>query len=129
MAYLYFKLQKKRKMNYFENHNKSFDKLKENKSDFEERDLYSLIEEIEPDIEYLFDQAEKHPKYNFVPTEEVPASMELEKLEKLKKEIEKFIKESREFDPDEELDRMFPDRHEEGFDEDSMNYDSVFGSD
>lgn len=27
------------------------------------------------------------------------------------------------------LDMMFPDRHDEDFDEDSMSYDSVFGGD
>lgn len=33
------------------------------------------------------------------------------------------------YDEDAELDHMFPDRHDEDFDEDSMSYDSVFGSD
>ncbi|MCF8428264.1 MAG: hypothetical protein K9H61_06100 [Bacteroidia bacterium] len=31
------------------------------------------------------------------------------------------------YDEESELDRMFPERHEEGFDEDSMSYDSVIG--
>ena len=116
-------------MTYFENHQKAFNKLKEKKSDIEEREFYHLIEEIKFDTDYLYQQAEKHPKYNFVSTEEVPASMELDKLEKLIKKIEKFVKNSQEFDPEEELDRMFPDRHDDDFDEDSMSYDSVFGCD
>jgi hypothetical protein len=33
------------------------------------------------------------------------------------------------FDADAELDNMFPNRHDDDFDEDSMSYDSVFGDD
>jgi len=33
------------------------------------------------------------------------------------------------YDEDAELDMMFPNRHDENFDEDSMSYDSVFGDD
>ena len=33
------------------------------------------------------------------------------------------------YDEEAELDNMSPDRHDEDFDEDSMSYDSVFGSD
>jgi hypothetical protein len=39
------------------------------------------------------------------------------------------IKKDNFYDPEVELDRMFPDRHDEDFDEDSMSYDSVFGDD
>jgi hypothetical protein len=42
---------------------------------------------------------------------------------KLKKDDLEF------FDPEAELDRMFPDRHDPDFDEDSISYDSVFGDD
>jgi hypothetical protein len=31
------------------------------------------------------------------------------------------------YDEEAELDRMFPDRNEEGFDDDSMSFNSVFG--
>lgn len=37
--------------------------------------------------------------------------------------------EEEEFDPEAELDYMFPNRHDDDFDEDSMSYDSVFGED
>jgi hypothetical protein len=80
-------LQKKEKMNYLEKYQKAFNKLKEIESDFEEGEFYDLIDEIKSDTQYLFEQAEKHPKYRFVPTKEVPASVELEKLENLIKEI------------------------------------------
>jgi hypothetical protein len=33
------------------------------------------------------------------------------------------------YDEDAELDIMFPNRHDDDFDEDSMSYDSVFGKD
>lgn len=59
---------------------------------------------------------------------------EFKKLDKLFYEIKQFIekhekKEKKEFDPEAELDWMFPDRHDEGFDEDSMNMDSEFFDD
>ena len=34
-----------------------------------------------------------------------------------------------EYDEDAILDMMFPDRHDEDFDEDNMSWDSVFGDD
>lgn len=104
-------------------------KAKEDENNFDDTELYFLIEEIEAENRYLFEQAEKHPKYNFEPTKEVPESITLDTLEKLIIDIQKFIKKSQPFDPEEELDRMFPERHDEDFDEDSMNYDSIFGKD
>tara|TARA_R110002020_G_scaffold404266_2_gene614340 strand:- start:12113 stop:12412 length:300 start_codon:yes stop_codon:yes gene_type:complete len=48
-------------------------------------------------------------------------------LKKLKKDIANFKEEESFYNAEAELDRMFPDRHDEGFDEDSMSWDSVFG--
>lgn len=42
---------------------------------------------------------------------------------------DKKEKEEEEFDPEAELDYMFPNRHDDDFDEDSMSHDSVFGED
>lgn len=50
-------------------------------------------------------------------------------FEKLLKRIATIKRENDFYDADAELDRMFPDRHDEDFDEDSMSYDSVFGDD
>lgn len=50
-------------------------------------------------------------------------------LKKLRSELKDFKDEHGFYDEESELDNMFPDRHEEGFDEDSMSYDSVFGDD
>jgi hypothetical protein len=105
------------------------EKVKEDENNFEERDFYSLIERIDFEIPNISERVFNHPKYNYEPTKEVPESILLDQFEKLKKHIEKYVKERQAFDPDEELDRMFPDRHDDGFDEDSMNYDSVFGKD
>lgn len=119
-------------MNYYNNYLKSFNKCKDLQTEDEaidEREFYDIIEQIESEFDYLHMRAEKHPDYNFYPTPKVPASMELDKLEKLVKEIKSYIKKSKPFDDDEELDHMFPNRHDADFDGDSMNYDSIFGSD
>lgn len=55
-------------------------------------------------------------------------------LKSLKSEIDQFIRDIEkedevEFDPEAELDAMFPNRHDDDFDDDSMSYDSVFGGD
>ena len=48
---------------------------------------------------------------------------------KLLKELKSLKKEFDFYDEEGELDMMFPDRHDDDFDEDSMSYDSVFGDD
>jgi chromosome segregation ATPase len=50
-------------------------------------------------------------------------------LEKLSKKIRDIKKEYDFYDEEAELDMMFPNRHDDDFDEDSMSYDSVFGDD
>lgn len=47
----------------------------------------------------------------------------------LLQEIGRMKREFDFYDEEGELDMMFPDRHDEDFDEDSMSYDSVFGVD
>lgn len=54
---------------------------------------------------------------------------EVYQLEKLQKQVKAYKRQNGFYDEETELDRMFPDRHEEGFDEDSMSWDSVFGDD
>ena len=48
-------------------------------------------------------------------------------LKKLLERVGEFKKENDFYDADAELDRMFPDRHDDDFDEDQMSWDSVFG--
>lgn len=48
---------------------------------------------------------------------------------KLLKRIKTIKAENDFYDEERELDMMFPDRHDDDFDEDSTSHDSVFGSD
>jgi hypothetical protein len=105
------------------------EKAKEDDNNFDDTEFHYLIEEIQNEISCVSERVFDHPKYNLSPTKEVPESIALDALEKLVVKIKIFIKTSQPFDPEEELDRMFPDRHDEDFDEDSMSYDSVFGGD
>jgi hypothetical protein len=50
-------------------------------------------------------------------------------LERLSKRILSLKKEYDFYDEEAELDMMFPNRHDDDFDEDSMSYDSVFDDD
>lgn len=53
----------------------------------------------------------------------------LEGLQKLENKIKTIKREHDFFDAEIELDFMFPDKHSDDFDEDSMSYDSIFGDD
>ncbi|MBI9041950.1 hypothetical protein [Lutibacter sp.] len=50
-------------------------------------------------------------------------------FERLQRRINNIKKENDFYDAEGELDMMFPERHNEDFDEDSMSYDSIFGGD
>jgi DNA repair ATPase RecN len=50
-----------------------------------------------------------------------------QQLQGLLKRIKALKREFDFYDEEAELDRMFPDRHDDDFDEDSMSYESVFG--
>ena len=118
---------------YTDTYKKDFYNLKEkaslNENDYEPRDFYDLIEQINGDLQYLEEQAERHPNYNYSPDKDIPASIEIEKLSLFKREIENFIRNKETINNDIELDIMFPDRHDDDFDEESMNFDSIYGSD
>ena len=51
------------------------------------------------------------------------------KIKELRQGINELKEEHEFFDPESELDNMFPNRSDEDFDEDDMSYDSVFGDD
>ncbi|MDD7914106.1 hypothetical protein H9I45_00840 [Polaribacter haliotis] len=120
-------------MTTIEYHLQSFkelkEKVKEDDTNFDDTEFHYLIEEIEQEISDVSERVFDHPKYNLIPTTEVPESITLDALEKLVIEIKRFIKKTQPFDKEEILDYMFPNRHDDDFDEDSMNYDSVFGKD
>lgn len=52
---------------------------------------------------------------------------ELQEVDELNEKIKEFKKEYDFYDPEAELDTMFPNRYDEGFDEDDMSWESVFG--
>jgi len=54
---------------------------------------------------------------------------EIDLFESLQKRVNNIKKEYDFYDAEGELDMMFPERHDEDFDEDSMSFDSVFGGD
>lgn len=56
-------------------------------------------------------------------------SFEENKLKHLLKLIKRIKSDYNFYDEEYELDRMFPNRHDDDFDEDSMTYESVFGKD
>jgi|SRR5574344_16725 hypothetical protein len=55
--------------------------------------------------------------------------IQYEQLRKLQKTVSRIKSENDFYDKEAELDRMFPNRYDDDFDEDSMSYDSVFGGD
>lgn len=50
-------------------------------------------------------------------------------LQRLQKKVTQIKRDNDFYDQEAELDMMFPNRHDDDFDEDSMSYDSVFGGD
>ncbi len=59
----------------------------------------------------------------------LPESEDVKPYKTLLTELKAMKKEFDFYDPEGELDMMFPDRHDDDFDEDSMSFDSVFGKD
>ncbi len=80
----------------------------------ENESLESEVYEIESEINNYIDIVE---------------GIQLSQLEKLKKRLIQIKQENDFYDAEGELDMMFPNRHDDDFDEDSMSYESVFGKD
>src|SRR5690606_23915914 len=97
--------------------------IKALKARFEE--LKEAFEDGEDDHQLVYDFEEQLQEAQQMAFKETDISQ----LKKLDKELKEFKREYDFYDKESELDRMFPDRHEEGFDEDSMSWDSVFGDD
>ncbi|WP_313375263.1 hypothetical protein [Chishuiella sp.] len=85
-----------------------------------EQGVYDMEEEVH-ELLRIYDYQEDYD-YN-------GKTLELDALKKLLKKIKSLKREFDFYDEEAELDMMFPDRHDEDFDEDSMGYDSVFGDD
>ncbi|WP_276166454.1 hypothetical protein [Zobellia alginiliquefaciens] len=86
-------------------------------------EIENIFEEGNEDHQLIYDLEEKIQEvFHQVFKEE--DEKQINKLDKLVKE---FKQENDFYDAEGELDSMFPDRHDEDFDDDSMSYDSVFG--
>lgn len=100
-------------MTHIEELNEKFEKLYEEfeNGNYEaEQEVYDLEQEIEDELS-------------------IARGKEQQELKALQKKINSMKGEFDFYDEEAELDNMFPNRHDEDFDEDSMNYDSVFGED
>ncbi len=82
----------------------------ENGDENYETEVLELEEEVDREIETL----ENHPHYERI-------SEILESFENLKKDIGQFKKEYDFYDEEGELDMMFPNRHDDDFDEDFIS--------
>ncbi len=91
-----------------------FDKIEEEVDEIDVNELEEIVYKLEEDISEVIGSG--------MPNEE-------NSLRSLLKKIAFFKKENDFYDADAELDRMFPNRNDDDFDEDSMSYESVFGKD
>lgn len=82
------------------------------------------VYDLEEKIEELMDEYSFQDDYLF--TDE---PREWNTLNKLKCNVKKMKREFDFYDEQAELDRMFPNRHDEDFDEDDMGFRNVFGDD
>jgi hypothetical protein len=91
--------------------------------DFEE-DVTEFEESIQEELELLnsFDS-------NNFDNPDPAINKEIKGFKKLLQKIKTLKAENDFYDAEAELDNMFPNRHDDDFDEDSMSYDSVFGDD
>lgn len=78
-------------------------------------DDHELIYDLEDELQKLYNQALR--------------DKEISEVDKLDKKVKSFKRQYDFYDAEAELDHMFPDRHEEDFDEDSMSWNSIFGDD
>jgi len=82
----------------------------ENDNDEVVQEVYDLEQEVEGELSFA--QGEDHHELKAL----------LKKIKSMKEEFDLYDEEA-------ERDNMFPNRNDDDFDEDSMNFDSVFGKD
>ena len=100
-------------------HNHYYNELENGNWDVEEQ-----VYELENKINELLDEYSYQNEYDYNGSQK-----EFRALNKLRREVKTLKKDFDFYDAEAELNMMFPDRHDEDFDEDSMSYDSVFGND
>ncbi|RXG21926.1 hypothetical protein [Leeuwenhoekiella aequorea] len=97
------------------------DNFNELKARFEE--IKEEFDKGNDDHEQIYDLEERLNHFEY----SGEAQRRWQELEALKRNIKNFKEEESFYNAEAELDHMFPDRHDEDFDEDSMSWDSVFG--
>lgn len=85
-----------------------------------EQDVFDLEREVAEEMEFETARIKEVPD---------KLGVNLFELKSLLKKINQMKIEFDFYDEEAELDRMFSDRHEADFDEDSMSYESAFGDD
>ena len=100
--------------NYIDQFEKIAGEADELDQDILEEKTYELEEQLSFDRDYFLRDFD---------------SLEFIAFEKLQRRIKLFKKEYNFYNPEDTLDMMENERHEDDFDEDSMNYDSIFGKD
>ena len=107
-----------------ENRFNKVEELVENQEDGFEEKVLQLEEDVQFEIEMLQDHING---LDFDKTEALEEAFS--KYENIAKRLKILKSENDFYDEDAEVDRMFPNRYDDDFDESSMSYYSVFGSD
>jgi hypothetical protein len=92
--------------------------------DYEEKTI-ELENHVNEELQFLYDGYNR----DLPEKESNKLDKTVREYEEIVKKIKQLKKENDFYDAESELDRMFPNRHDDDFDEDSMTYDSVFGND
>jgi len=99
-------------------------KVREIADKYEDEDApdidYEKVENIKQEIEWAIE--------SLCSRLDIEESEDLEELERMQRKIE-ILEKKREDFIEGIYDDMFPNRHDDDFDEDSMSYDGVFGDD
>jgi hypothetical protein len=103
--------------------NKNYDEL-ENL----ENTVYELEERIKEYLEILDNHLSSERIMNF-PDKEAKLERQYNQLKKLYIKLSIIKSENDFYDEEAELDMMFPNRHDDDFDKDSISYDSAFSDD
>ena len=101
----------------------------ENQDDDYEQIVYDLEKDVKEELKSVEDYIYSHPKYGFIPDEQIPNWKDISELESLLKKITHLKNENDFYDAEDMSDMMFPNRFDEDFDEDSLSNDSAYEDD
>jgi DNA repair exonuclease SbcCD ATPase subunit len=105
----------------------------DNNENYDElENLENTVYELEERINEYLDMLDNHFSFENIkkfPDMEIEIWRQCDQLKKLSKRLSTIKSENDFYDKEAELDRMFPNRQDDDFDEDSMSYASIFGDD